>query len=105
MAMVYVPDPAAPHCQPTPPADERPPMTDEALFDWLEKTYGLRTQIGPRYAFGPPGKPVAYFSVDADPAYSWDVWIASAHEPHRGYSLPAHIAGPALWAAHKYGAP
>ena len=36
----YVPDPTAPHCQPAPPADDRPPMTDEALEAWLTATYG-----------------------------------------------------------------
>jgi hypothetical protein len=100
---IRVDDPTAPHCQPTPPADDRPPMTDDALRAWLTATYD-----GPG-----PNDPDDHTQGDLwwldDGKMTWAV-----HRHNEGWSfgcwdvhspiIPAHIAGPALWAAHRYGA-
>jgi hypothetical protein len=100
-AYVSVPDPTAPHCQPTPPADDRPPMTDEELRAWLTATYGAPRVDGITHlAWGPPGKPVVYHDASSTTGESWDVWIDAP-----AMTTTASIAGPALWAAHKYSTP
>ena len=97
----HVPDPTAPHCQPTPPADDRPPMTDEELRAWLTATYGAPRVDGITHlAWGPPGKPVVYHDASSTTGESWDVWIDAP-----AMTTTASIAGPALWAAHKYSTP
>jgi hypothetical protein len=101
----FVPDPTAPHCQPTPPADDRPPMTDEALEAWLTATYGEpRVDSDTQLAWGPPGRPIVYHDTTNE-TDAWDLWLHCANSTRTGYSIPAHVAGPALWAAHRYGAP
>ena len=98
-APVYVPDPTAPHCQPTPPADDRPPMTDEALRAWLTATYGEPREnsagsLAWGYSIPGRGQVDNVWRVDAS---RWYI-PGNALE----YCLPAHIAGPALWAAHRH---
>jgi hypothetical protein len=100
LSLVWVPDPAAPHCQPTPA--EGPPMTDEALVKWLTATYGEELpseETAPgAVQWRAKGTRVIYDERWADADAKWsmasfeDVW------------LPADVVGPALWAAHKYGA-
>jgi hypothetical protein len=100
--LMMVPDPTAPHCQPTPPADDRPPMTDEALRAWLTATYGEPRENSAgslAWGYSIPGRG----QVD-------NVWRVNASRwyiPGNAleYCLPASIAGPALWAAHRYGTP
>ena len=92
----------APHCQPTPPADDRPPMTDEALEAWLTATYGEPREnsagsLAWGYSIPGRGQVDNVWRVDAS---RWYI-PGNALE----YCLPAHIAGPALWAAHRYGNP
>jgi hypothetical protein len=118
---VYVPSPYAPHviaeneraaklailshCQPPPPADDRPPMTDDALRAWLTATYGEPdfndgiTMIWPG-VFRRPGNddPSA---VTMETLYGVKSW----HFNDGQQWVHAHIAGPALWAAHRYGNP
>jgi hypothetical protein len=106
-APVYVPDPTAPHCQPTPPADDRPPMTDEALRAWLTATYG-EPRAADRWEpvgwirWNTTGEECVYMDTSADNA-DGRRWILGWQE--MGEQLPAHVAGPALWAAHRYGNP
>ena len=102
ISLGMVPDPTAPHCQPTPPADDRPPMTDEALRAWLTATYGEPRENSAgslAWGYSIPGRG----QVD-------NVWRVNASRwyiPGNAleYCLPASIAGPALWAAHRYGNP
>jgi hypothetical protein len=102
ISLGMVPDPTAPHCQPTPPADDRPPMTDEALRAWLTATYGEPRENSAgslAWGYSIPGRG----QVD-------NVWRVNASRwyiPGNAleYCLPASIAGPALWAAHRYGTP
>jgi hypothetical protein len=95
----------APHCQPTPPADDRPPMTDEALGDWLTATYGEpRVDGETQFAWETIGRPIVYHDT-ANETDAWDLWLDCANSTRSRHSLPAHIAGPALWAAHRYGTP
>ena len=102
ISLGMVPDPTAPHCQPTPPADDRPPMTDEALEAWLTATYGEPREnsagsLAWGYSIPGRGQVDNVWRVDAS---RWYI-PGNALE----YCLPAHIAGPALWAAHRYGNP
>ena len=97
---VLVPDPTAPHCQPTPPADDRPPMTDEALAKWCDTVLGQPEPVstdrnGARWHHGDS---FVYYELDQPSDERWAV-------PWCDYGLPASIAGPALWAAHRYGNP
>jgi len=100
MAMAFVPDPTAPHCQPTPPADDRPPMTDEELAKWCDTVLGQPEPLstdrnGARWHHGDS---FVYYELDQPSDERWAV-------PWCDYGLPASIAGPALHAAHRYGAP
>ena len=104
---IYIPDPTAPHCQPTPPADDRPPMTDDALRAWLTATYG-EPRAADRWEpvgwirWNTTGEECVYMDTSADNA-DGRRWILGWQE--MGEQLPAHVAGPALWAAHRYGTP
>jgi hypothetical protein len=94
MAMVFVPDPTAPHCQPTPPADDRPPMTDDALTEWCIKRcqhFTAGTEGQRQYIMG-DGQQISFDGAE------WRIEGVSKWEP-------AHVAGPALHAAHRYGTP
>jgi hypothetical protein len=96
----YVPDPTAPHCQPTPPEDDRPPMTDDALAKWCDTVLGQPEPVstdrnGARWHHGDS---FVYYELDQPSDERWAV-------PWCDYGLPASIAGPALWAAHRYGTP
>ena len=99
-ALCHVPDPPVMAELGTfaPPADDRPPMTDDALRAWLTATYGEPTV---------PGHPCAlsiirwtnggrYIHLDT----SLDRWWTE----DSGWTA-AHVAGPALHAAHRYGTP
>jgi hypothetical protein len=101
----FVPDPTAPHCQPTPA--EGPPMTDEALRAWLTATYGEPAHTDETSANGVHYKAthwVKYFSDDEDDFVEVATRIRDDWQTHHGGDwLPAWIIGPALWAAHKYG--
>jgi hypothetical protein len=104
MAMVYVPDPTAPHCQPTPPADDRPPMTDDALRAWLTATHGEPKWLGCLlwWDVDPHSGRGAHYDPDLrDKSTSWTI----VDDQGISTPCPASIAGPALWAAHRYGNP
>jgi hypothetical protein len=99
----------APHCQPTPPADDRPPMTDEALEAWLTATYGE-----PEHRDGTRADGVRYkmthwfkhFSDDEDGFVEVATRCRNDWQTHHGGGwLPAWVIGPALHAAHRYGNP
>jgi hypothetical protein len=100
----FVPDPTAPHCQPTPPADDRPPMTDEALRAWLTETYGEPKLLGILlwWDVDPHSGRAAHHEPDLrDKFTSWTI----VDDQGISTPCPASIAGPALWAAHRYGNP
>ncbi len=99
----------APHCQPTPPADDRPPMTDDELEAWLTATYGE-----PEHRDGTRADGVRYklthwfkhFSDDEDDFVEVATRCRNDWQTHHGGGwLPAWVIGPALWAAHRYGNP
>lgn len=99
---VYVPDPTAPHCRPAP--TDAPPMTDEALREWLTATYGEAT-------FSEHSRMWVYWKTPTGTVFYCESGGESYPACKWGYGwmdgdqwLPASIAGPALWAAHKYGA-
>lgn len=107
--LISVPDPTAPHCQPTPPADDRPPMTDDALEAWLTTTYGE-----PEHRDGTRADGVRYkmthwfkhFSDDEDGFVEVATRCRNDWQTHHGGGwLPAWVIGPALWAAHRYSNP
>jgi hypothetical protein len=104
MAMVFVPDPTAPHCQPTPPADDRPPMTDADLVTWLTATYGEPKWLGCLlwWDVDPHSSRGAHYDPDLrDKFTSWTI----VDDQGISTPCPASIAGPALWAAHRRGNP
>jgi hypothetical protein len=104
MAMVFVPDPPAPHCQPTPPADDRPPMTDDALRAWLTATHGEPKPLGGLlwWDVDPHSARAAHHDPDQrDKFTSWTI----VDDQGISTSCPASIAGPALHAAHRRGNP
>jgi hypothetical protein len=104
VTLMMVPDPTAPHCQPTPPADDRPPMTDDELEAWLTATYGEplaadRLEPADWIRWNTTGEECVYMDTSADNA-DGRRWILGWQE--MGEQLPAHVAGPALWSAHRY---
>ena len=104
VTLMMVPDPTAPHCQPTPPADDRPPMTDEALRAWLTATYGEPKWLGCLlwWDVDPHSGRAAHHDPDLrDKSTNWTI----VDDQGISTSCPASIAGPALWAAHRYGNP
>ena len=122
---VYVPSPYAPHviaeneraaklailshCQPAPPADDRPPMTDDALRAWLTATYGEplaadRWEPVGWIRWNTTGEECVYMdTTEHDTDGDGRRWAFGWQDTDE--QLPAHVAGPALHAAHKYGAP
>jgi len=104
ISLGMVPDPTAPHCQPTPPADDRPPMTDEALRAWLTATYGEPKWLGCLlwWDVDPHSGRAAHHDPDLrDKSTNWTI----VDDQGISTPCPASIAGPALWAAHRYGNP
>ena len=111
MAMVFVPDPPVMAELGTfdPPADDRPPMTDDELEAWLTATYGE-----PEHRDGTRADGVRYklthwfkhFSDDEDDFVEVATRCRNDWQTHHGGGwLPAWVIGPALWAAHRYGNP
>ena len=101
VACCFVPDPAAPHCRPAPSPVGPPPMTDDDLIAWLTATYGEPQPIsaeidGARWWLDDACVSWATVAPDAG-AWQYGTW--DVHSP----TIPAHIAGPALWAAHHFG--
>jgi hypothetical protein len=101
--VVFIPDPTAPHCQPAQTPVGPPPMTDDELIAWLTATYGEPRPIGglmwwdldpdsSRAAWHNPGQPK-----------ETDCWGLVDAAGFTTLTCPAHIAGPALWAAHHFG--
>ena len=97
---IYIPDPFAPHCQPTPPAGDRPPMTDDALRAWLTATYGEPNEDG-EWEIG--SRIVVHSGHDREREDSR--WLIDDTRKVPFHWMPASIAGPALHAAHRYGNP
>jgi hypothetical protein len=104
---VFVPDPPAMAELGTfdPPADDRPPMTDEALEAWLTATYGEPGYKDRDVMTWPEVFQRPHFdflsAVTMETLNGAKYW----HFNDGQQWLPAHVAGPALWAAHRYGAP
>lgn len=103
MAMVYVPDPTAPHCQRT-PADG-PPMTDNQIAAWLTAKYGKPLVADDEWPLDrewriTDGGIVGIVSFDS--ARAGDGWSCTINGKTRS-NMDAVTFGPALWAAHKYG--
>jgi hypothetical protein len=83
---VYVPDPTAPHCQPPPPADDRPPMTTNELDAWLREHHGP-----------PEDRHVPTWMVRGKQLERFeDVWC------YRGTIVPARDIGIMLWADRRW---
>jgi hypothetical protein len=94
----------APHCQPTPPADDRPPMTDADLVTWLTATHGEPKWLGGLlwWDVDPHSGRAAHHDPDLrDKSTNWTI----VDDQGISTPCPASIAGPALHAAHRYGAP
>ena len=105
VTLMMVPDPTAPHCQPTPPADDRPPMTDAELEQWLTATYGEPGYSDRERVTWPEVFQRPHF--DSPSAVTMELLGGGKywHFNDGQQWLPAHVAGPALWAAHRYGNP
>jgi hypothetical protein len=106
MAMVFIPDPPVMAELGTfdPPTDDRPPMTDADLVAWLTATHGEPKLLGGLlwWDVDPHSGRAAHYDPDLrDKFTNWTI----VDDQGISTPCPASIAGPALWAAHRYGAP
>jgi hypothetical protein len=94
----FVADPTAPHCQPAQSPVGPPPMTDDDLIAWLTATYGEPVHQPVRHV-------MTWHIIDVefdgrmDGAARWEMPSLDGYTDQH----PAHIAGPALWAAQHFG--
>jgi hypothetical protein len=84
-------------------------MTDEALRAWLTATYG-EPRAADRWEpvgwirWNTTGEECVYMdTTEHDTDGDGRRWAFGWQDTDE--QLPAHIAGPALWAAHRYGTP
>jgi hypothetical protein len=87
ISLGMVPDPTAPHCQPTPPADDRPPMTTGELDAWLREHHGPPPGDTSVPTWLVRGKRLERFE---------DVWC------YRGTIVPARDIGVMVWADRRW---
>jgi hypothetical protein len=92
-----------------PPADDRSPMTDDALRAWLTATYG-EPRAADRWEpvgwirWNTTGEECVYMdTTEHDTDGDGRRWAFGWQDTDE--QLPAHVAGPALHAAHRYGTP
>lgn len=82
--------------RPAPATDDRPPMTDGELEAWcVKRCKGMRAGEAEwrRYVMGGDEPDIDFDGVDR-----WRIDCETEW-------LPASVAGPALWVAHKWGTP